>query len=193
MTHAVCTVGYPGAGKTAAQEPAEALGIPVVVMGNRVRERATNAFEQGEHDIEYETKSEFIGKWATAQRDKHGDAVVADWTVDYVQTNVDSEQVFIDGMRSVDELAVFEEAFDSVLVIYVEASPETRLERLQTRGRDGEETFTMDDLRERDAREDDWGVASVVEEADVTIPNEESLEAFEKRVRETLENEVLPT
>ena len=187
MKTCICTVGYPGAGKTAAQKPAKERGIPVVVMGNRVRGRALSnipdsKLEKAEASDVNPSKSDLIGEWATEQREVHGDAVVAEWTVEYVENRIESDTVLVDGMRSIAERDVFENAFENVVVLFVEASFETRLRRLQNRGRDGEDAFSAKDLEERDGREDEWGVAEVIKTADTTITNESTVGEFHEEV-----------
>lgn len=209
MVRLLCVVGYPGSGKSAAADiAAEAWNIPVVVMGNLVRERAERDLDAilsaddrqsaVEATIDSDSplreqlertdfsRSSLIGAWATAQRNKYGDTVVAEWTAQSIQEGSDAETVLVDGVRSLAEYEVFEKTFTDVELIHITAPFETRLERLRNRGRDGEGEFTPQDLRERDQREDDWGVSKVIETADVTIENTGSLEDYEMALERVL-------
>lgn len=213
MVRVICVVGYPGSGKSVAGEVADSeFDVPAVEMGNRVRERAevecadllaadgqSESIEtwlqmgeplreelrddDGKLDL---SRSNVIGSWATVQRDLHGDEVVAKWTAEYIDENVDADTVLVDGVRSCEEYEVFAESFEDVEVVHISTPFDTRLERLQERGRDGEDEFTTTDLKDRDAREEDWGVEEIVERADVTVENTGTLEEYKADLRETL-------
>lgn len=179
MTQIYCFTGLPGAGKSAASSLAADAGHPVVEMGNVVRDRARTAL--GEN-----ATSEAIGNWATDHRDEHGNDVFARYTADDVEAYVDDghEVVVIDGLRTPNELSVFRDRFEDVTVVFVKAAFETRLARIQTRGREDEGDFTADDLRDRDQRERDWGVSDLLEDGhyDVCLENEGTYEEFEENV-----------
>lgn len=182
MTQVYCIVGYPGAGKTAGAEVAEDLDIPVTSMGNQVRRRASEVLEE-------DADSDDIGEWATEQREKNGDDIVAQWTAEHI-LGLQSDKVVIEGVRSVDEVDVFESHFDEVNIVHVHAPFETRLQRLQDRGRDGEEEFTESDLQNRDDREDGWGVAEMLDTVDaVRLDNTRSFEEFKEEMRSVLSND----
>lgn len=187
MTSIITSVGYPGAGKSVLADVLENKGIPSVSMGDILRSKFEMADKEGKvkeqiEDYENKNKSTRLGQWATKQREINGSDVVAKWTTEYIKKELSSSVVFVDGLRSADELNVFEDQFDDVNVIYVEASRETRLERLQSRGRDGEGSFSMEDLIERDKREEDWGLKDIKNYVDFTIENEGTLEEFESEV-----------
>lgn len=191
MTNLITTVGYPGAGKSEVTNVAQELDIATVSMGDQIRARFKAAFETLDEarealDMEDVTKGELMGEWASNQREMYGNDIVAKWTVEHIQTSVDSNLVVVDGMRSTDELGVFHMNFDDVVVVHVSCPREIRYERLKERKREGEEKLTEEKLRERDKREDDWGVASVIERADAEIENDSTLEEFEKQVSELL-------
>lgn len=177
-----CVVGYPGSGKSEAASIADELGYQTFSMGNCVKKRARE--ELGE-DID----SDAIGEWATEQREKHGKSVVAEWTLDKIEKNIapQTEVIVIDGLRSLEALKKFEEAFLDVRLLYVSAPRWLRLLRLKERGRDGEDAFTLQDMKERDEREDDWGVKSLLEERSlIEIENTASLTIFQEKIQEVL-------
>lgn len=179
MTTIVTSVGYPAAGKSVVSNWMEERDIPVVSMGNRLRNRFDQVdIEKLEQEFGCRDKSSLLGKWATKQREEYGKEIVADWTCEYIESNIDSEIVFVDGLRSREELSVFTNRFESVEVILVEADEEERLDRIRERGREGESSFTMEDLRERDEREESWGLNQVVEEADYVVENNGTIDEF---------------
>lgn len=165
--------GRPGAGKSVATGVASSLRYEVVAMGDVVRNRARDALGP-------EVSSEAIGQWAAEQRAEDGPGVVAEYTADRIE-EIDSDvETVVDGIRTPAEAEVFEQHFGKVSVVLITAPFETRLERLQERGRDGEDEFSATDLRARDAREVEWGLAEL--DADEVIVNDESLEEFEEQV-----------
>lgn len=209
MVRIICVVGYPGAGKSVATDVAEECGIATTAMGDQVRERAERELQGAlsadtqqealaslSDDVRAELESEgedldlsrssLIGTWATVQRERHGDEVVAEWTAQYIREHVESDTVLVDGVRSCEERDVFQTEFETVEVVHVDAPFQTRLRRLQERGRDGEDEFTSEDLVQRDDREDSWGVGEIVEEADITVKNTRTLEEYKTELRRIL-------
>lgn len=193
MTTIITSVGYPGAGKSELADFLENHGINRISMGNVLRDKFEEARQDGlvEEQVdgyEHKNKSDLLGDWATKQREIHGADIVAQWTTKYIKDNIGSDTVFVDGLRSPDELSVFQDNFDSVNVIYVHANKTTRLERLQERDRDGEGSFTMRDLEERDSREEEWGMKNIKPHTDYSIDNEGSLEEFRNKIQDLLDN-----
>jgi dephospho-CoA kinase len=92
----------------------------------------------------------------------------------------------VDGCRSMDEVNAFRSLTDDVVVIAITSSPEARYERLVKRGRDDAPSNT-DEFSGRDEREIGWGLAKVIALADVTVPNESTLEVFRKLSKDALE------
>lgn len=193
MTTVITSVGYPGAGKSELAEVVEDRGIHAISMGNVLRDRFDKADKNGDvaeqiDNYNDKNKSTVLGEWATMQREVHGNDIVAQWTTEYIERNLEDDTVFVDGLRSVDELEVFQTNFHNVFVIYVEAERDTRLERLQNRGRDGEEKFTIEDLEQRDKREDDWGLNHIKQHTDYSITNEGTLEEFHDSIIDVIED-----
>lgn len=171
-----CVVGYPGAGKSTVEELASDEGHTTIQMGAEVKRRARA--EMGD-----EATSDDIGEWATEQREINGETVVARWTAERLNELETTPVMVIDGVRSVDELEVFEKRFENVEVVYVSTDFDERLRRLQERGRDGEDKFEVSDLERRDAREDSWGVANLLDEVEYTeIENNGTFEEFKNAV-----------
>lgn len=187
MVSVYCFLGYPGSGKSVASTLATERSLPVFSMGDIVRERANEA-------LGCDATGSAIGEFATAQRDEHGVEVFAHAICEEIHSEADdAERIVIDGVRTPEELAVFEEEFDEVHTVFITASFETRLSRLQERGREDEGSMTEQDLIERDAREDSWGVARVLQRDDYqTIENESSLDSFKEQVAALLQSSEQP-
>ncbi|MFB6136550.1 MAG: AAA family ATPase [Halobacteriaceae archaeon] len=175
------TVGLPGSGKGEAAAVAREADVPVVTMGDVVREACR---ERGVDPAEHH------GEVARRLREEGGEGAIAERTVPAVRDHLASgaETVLIDGLRSPAELERFREEFgDDFRLVSVEAPFEVRLERLGERGRD-ETDLDEERLREREARELDFGMGEVMDGADVVVENAGSLESFRERVRELLED-----
>jgi dephospho-CoA kinase len=188
MSKIVTSVGYPAAGKSVVADWMNNNGIPVVSMGDRLRERFKQVNEDTlKKEFNSNDKSSLLGKWATKQREIYGQQIIAEWTYEYIDNNINSDIIFIDGLRSKAELDVFQNNFEDVNVILIQAKRQERLKRIQERGREGESEFTIDDLIERDKREESWGLKEVTEEADYIIHNNDSLEEFQDKIDLTIQ------
>lgn len=173
----VATVGMPGSGKGEFADVADDLGYPVVRMGDVIREEADR---RG-----VEASDANLGAIATELREAHGDDVIARRCVDVVEDR-GADVVVIDGIRGIDEVATFREAFgDDLVLVAVEAPFETRLDRLDDRGR-SDDVASEEALHQRDERERGYGMDEAIEAADTLITNDGSLGAFRARSRELL-------
>ena len=176
----VGVVGMPASGKTEAAEVAHEEGVPVVSMGDVIRE------EVELRGLEPTDKN--MGRVGVALREKEGDEAVAQRCASEIR-NKDASVVLVDGVRSADEAEFFREEFgEDFVLVAVEAPFETRLERVRERGR-SDDADAADELRERDERELGYGMGEAIEEADVTIQNDGSLEEFREEFRGVLTGE----
>lgn len=184
MQTAIGVIGYPSSGKSQLTEIAVDCGFTSVVMGDAVREKAkdrwSNRIEKADKGVSDETVSDVYGEFASTARKKEGSGVVARWCVSEIE-QIDGP-VLIDGLRSVEECQVFEQVVN-VKLVFVHAPAVIRLERMQNRGRDGEDTFTADGLLQRDARENQWGLDELVQHADCTIHNCTTEASFHENAR----------
>lgn len=177
------TVGLPGSGKGEAAAVARERGVPVVTMGDVIREECRR------RDLD---PAEHHGRIARALREEDGLAAIAERSLPHVEAALESSDVvLVDGLRSVVELEAFREAFgDDFVLVSVEAPFETRAERLGARARDDSD-LDREALREREERELGFGMGDVMDRADVTVENTDSLEAFRERVEQVLRGEAI--
>ncbi|GAA0508451.1 Dephospho-CoA kinase [Halorubrum aquaticum] len=174
------TVGLPGSGKGEAANVAEAAGVPVVVMGDVIREECrARGLDPAEHH----------GRIAGVLREEEGDDAIAARTIPRIREAAEegeTDTVLVDGLRSTVELERFREAFgDGFTLVAIHAPFELRAERLGERGRDDSDS-DLEALRERDEREIALGLGETLDHADVEIDNTGTLEAFRERVRKVL-------
>ena len=159
----------PGSGKTTISEIVKEMGIPVIVMGDVVREEARI------RGIEPTPKN--LGKLMIELREKMGANVIAKRCVDKIK-ELNSKIVLVEGVRSLEEVEEFRKVGD-VKIVAVHSSPKTRYERLSRRGR-SDDPKSWEEFGERDLRELDVGIGRVISLADEMIINEGALEDLKK-------------
>ncbi|MEE9593327.1 MAG: AAA family ATPase [Thermoplasmata archaeon] len=172
---ALCVTGMPGSGKEAFLELAAERGLPVIRMGDVVRQEADR------RGIDLTDVG--VGGMADREREQHGMDIWAHRTLERIAT----DRVIIDGLRSLEELDTFTQRFtDGVVLVAVHASQKTRYQRIARRARqddiDSETAF-----RTRDRRELRWGLGGVIALADEIVVNEGDLEAFRAEAGSILE------
>jgi len=176
-------VGLPGSGKSEAAEVAADVGVPVVTMGDVIRE------ECRERGLDPATDH---GTVAKALREENGPGAIAERSLPIIERErEDSETVLVDGIRSDVEVAAFRDAFgESFVLVEISAPFDVRAERLDLRGRDASVEEGGESLEERDERELGFGMGEAMEMADVTVANTDSLALFQRRIRTLLEEGV---
>lgn len=169
-------VGYPASGKGEFSRIAADAGIPVVVMGDIIRNRTRAAG--------LELTDENVGATARALRAELGMDAVAILTAEEIK-KLDVETAVIDGIRGDAEISYFRSVFETFTLIFIKADFAIRLSRMQGRGRTDDST-TKESLAARDAREESFGLARAVAEADITLVNETDRDSFEEAIRNTV-------
>jgi dephospho-CoA kinase len=172
------TVGLPGSGKGEAAAVAREAGIPVVTMGDVIREACR---ERGLDPAERH------GEVAKRLRAEGGPAAIADESLPRIEEALEgSDTVLVDGLRSLAEVERFEDAFgDDFVLVSIQAPFEVRADRLLDRGRDDTD-LDREALREREERELGFGMGEVIDRADVTVENVDSIESFRETISELL-------
>jgi dephospho-CoA kinase len=173
------TVGLPGSGKSEAAAVAEELGVPVVTMGDVIRQECRDrGLDPATHH----------GEIARTLREENGPSAVAERSLPVIREKLkESDAVLVDGIRSDAEVDIFENAFgEDFLLVSIEAPFEARAERLDLRGRDAGADAGGESLAERDERELGFGMGEAMKRADITIENDRTLEAFHERIRTLL-------
>jgi dephospho-CoA kinase len=172
-------VGLPGSGKSEAANVAVDMGVPVVTMGDVIRQACRDRGLDPATDH---------GRVATALREENGPAAIAERSLPIIEERrEDSDTVVVDGIRSDVEVGAFREAFgEAFLLVEVDAPFEVRAQRLDLRGRDAGAEDGGESLEDRDERELGFGMGEAMAMADVTIENTETLAAFQRNVRTLL-------
>jgi dephospho-CoA kinase len=173
------TVGLPGSGKGELAEVAREAGIPVVTMGDIIREECRTRGLDPATDH---------GQIAKALREEEGDDAIAARSLPVVEDHLESNDVVVvDGLRSGVELDRFRDAFgDEFVLVSVEAPFETRVERLTDRGRDASDT-DVEELKKRERRELDFGMDDAMDRADLVVENTGTLEEYHETITRLFE------
>ena len=172
-------VGLPGSGKSEAATVARERDIPVVTMGDVIRQACRDrGLDPATHH----------GEMARTLREENGPDAIAQRSLPRIREHLaDSETVLVDGIRSDVEVERFVEAFgEEFLLVEITAPDEERAERLDLRGRDASAEAGGESIEKRDERELGFGMGEAMAVADCTVRNDGTLEAFHERVRTLL-------
>jgi dephospho-CoA kinase len=170
-------VGLPASGKGEFAKIAAGKGIPVIVMGDMIRKAVSEAG--------FEPNDTNFGKTANRLRAEGGMDAIAKLCIPEIQKQ-SAPLVLIDGIRGDAEVALFRHHFSGFVLISIDSSFENRLARIAVRARSDDFT-SADALRNRDEREQKWGLLCALESADMHISNEGTLEEFSRAVSALLE------
>jgi len=163
--------GMAGSGKTTLSDMLRENGFTVFTMGDVIR-----------HEVRMRNQPptpENLGKMAEQIRKTGGDAAVAKKCIPLIIGEPNSK-VALDGVRSLDEVYAFQEAFNTFLVA-VHASPESRYQRLKGRGR-SDDPSNRQIFRERDHRELGFGMGNAIALSDYIILNDDGIENLEREL-----------
>lgn len=163
--------GMAGSGKTTLANLLREKDYAIYTMGDVIR-----------HEVRMrnqEPTPENLGKMAEQIRKTGGDAAVAQKCIPLI-IGEPNNKVAIDGVRSLEEVYTFQEAFDTYLVA-IHSSPETRYQRLKSRGR-SDDPPNRQVFRERDRRELGFGMGDAIALSDYIILNYNSLDTLEREL-----------
>ncbi len=164
--------GLPGSGKSSALIAVEDLGI-IITMGDVIRKEAINK--------NIEPNNENLGKIAKELRERGGDAIVAEKSVEMIK-NQTNKVIFVDGIRSLSEIEVFRRYW-KFPVIAIETSDYLRYKRIKKRAR-SDDSKTLIEIMKRDKRELGFGLKEVINKANYKIMNDSSKEELKEITRE---------
>jgi dephospho-CoA kinase len=126
-----------------------------------------------------------FGATANRFRAERGMDAIARLCIPVIQKQT-APLVLIDGIRGDAEVALFRKHFSDFVLIAIDSSFENRLARIAVRARSDDFT-SADGLRNRDEREQKWGLLQALKSADRHISNKGTLEEFAHAVRALLE------
>ena len=162
----IIITGMPGAGKSELADAFHEIGIPVIVMGDVIRNETKN---RG-----LEPNPENTKKVMLELRELCGPGAVAKHCLDTLH-ELSSDTIVIEGCRSIAEVDVFDDFADEVVIVCVHSSPKERYSRLRERNR-ADAPKSWDVFKERDLREISVGLGGVIALSDIMLVNEGTLE-----------------
>ena len=182
--------GLPGSGKSVVSRVAKKLNIPLVRMGDVIRE-------------ESKKRNQKTGEVAVELRKEYGEFVVAERCIQTIKNHLNSFNrsskikvpiskcniFMIEGIRSQYEIEIFKKNFKDFKVIAVHSTPKTRFKRLKKRMRP-DDSIEESEFLLRDERELNFGIGNVIATADYMIVNEGPLKKIKGIIRSILENEM---
>jgi len=169
-------VGLPASGKGEFSRIARAAGIPVVVMGDVIRDTVSRAG--------LPLTDQNLGAAANRLRNEEGMAAIAKRTLPAIEAQ-ESPVVLVDGIRGDAEVDFFRAHFPCFTLVGVDAPFPVRLARLNSRGR-ADDRLDAGDLTARDAREVSWGLGRALAQSDHLIGNSGTMEEFEREAHRLL-------
>jgi dephospho-CoA kinase len=169
-------VGLPASGKGEFSKIAEEMGIPVVVMGDMIRHAVK--------ECGLDPTDTNLGAIANRLRKERGMDAIAYLCIPEIQRQT-APLVLVDGIRGDDEVRLFRKIFLKFTLICIESSFENRLARVAARNR-SDDFRTADELRTRDERELGWGLGKALNQADMQITNNGTLDEFSVAVHTLL-------
>lgn len=172
----IVLAGLPGAGKSVVANVARELGLPVISLGDVVRDEVT---QRG-----LEPTLENVLGVANELRRKFGRDAIAKLALERIVRACNSSCIIVvDGVRSLDEVEAINKQIDKkVFILAIHSSQKTRFERILARGRQGDPR-TLEDFRRRDFEELSWGLGNVIALADKVIVNEGRIEELISEAR----------
>ena len=166
--------GMPWSGKSEAVKIAKDSGIHVFRMGDFVWK------EVERRNLTLNPKN--VGFVAQDMREKYGNTIWAEKTVEAIKKKGDVDFIVIDGIRSLQEVSFFRAYLsNSFHLVAIQASDESRHSRAKLRKR-ADDSINDDEILKRDERERKWGIEQVIENADIVIFNESTLDEFRKKI-----------
>lgn len=161
----VALTGMPGAGKTTVADYLARKGIPLLIMGDVVREAAQN---DG-----LEPTSDNLAKLMLRLREKNGPEAIAYLISNKIKTmkhqNAEFHVVIVDGIRSMSEIQVLKRV-GNVKLLAIHGSTLTRYSHIRERAR-SDVPSNIGEFNKRDSVEMGVGISDAIALADETISN----------------------
>ena len=172
----VLIAGLPGAGKTTVAKILAEKGVPVLSMGDAMREEARR---QGRPD-DIDSMRGFM----VQLRKERSEVVVAELVIQKLR-EVNAPLVIIDGIRSEEELEAFRRVAGKMLLVLVESDLQRRFQRLSKRGRP-DDPKKVEDLRRRDDTELTVGLEKLMSREGTRITNDGDLASLKRKTIELI-------
>jgi dephospho-CoA kinase len=150
------------------------MGIPVVIMGDIIRQAVIEA------DLPLSDLN--MGEVSRRMREREGMDAIARRCIPVIEAT-GAPVVLVDGIRGDAEVMAFRRHFADFILVGIDSPFETRLRRLSERGRP-DDLLDGEELLLRDRREVSFGLGNALAMADFQVRNDGTLEAFTATVRD---------
>ncbi len=172
-------VGAPAAGKTEAASVAKEMGIPVITMGEVIREELRKR--------SLPLNDENAGRVANELREREGMDAIAKRCIPLIKDvegkKAERTVIVVDGIRGIAEVETFKKEFgDDFVLVRVDAPLQLRYKRIKSRGR-GDDVLSVEEFKNREKRELGWGMEEAMKKADKVVKNEGYLEEFKEQIK----------
>jgi dephospho-CoA kinase len=182
-------IGAPASGKTVAATVAKDWGIPVITMGDVIREELQRR--------NLPVTDENAGSIANEFRANEGLDAIAKRCIPRIHdlmvsggNEAGNKFIVVDGIRGIAEVEAFKREFGANFVLVLVDTPlSLRYTRIKNRGR-GDDALAFEEFQAREVRENRWGMGEAMKQADHVVRNEGSLRAFKEQIKELLQNPV---
>jgi len=172
----IAFAGMPFSGKSESVKIAKEQNIPVIRMGDMIWE------ETKKQRLELNDKN--VGIIANNMRKKHGMDIWAKKTIEKIKKIKNTNILVIDGIRNLEEVETFKKNLgDDFLLVAIQVSDKLRYKRAMNRNRK-DDSKDLAKIKERDNREINWGLNTVIASADMIISNEGSLEELQNKIKQ---------
>ena len=176
----IAFTGMPFSGKTEAVKIVSNMNIDVIRMGDIVWE------EVEKKGVKLNDKN--VGLIANQMREEFGQNIWAIKTIKKIKSNYKKSTIIIDGIRNCEEVNTFKRILtNNFTLIAIISSDENRYQRALTRGRK-DDSKILNEIKERDKRENSWGIKDVIKLADNTVSNDGSLKDLRLKIIEIIKN-----
>jgi len=175
----IAFTGMPFSGKTEAINVVKKMNIPIIRMGDIVWEEVeSKGLELNENNVGYV---------ANEMRKKKGKEIWAKKTIKKIKSKNLIDTIIIDGVRSLEEVKYFKKILgDNFILISIDASDRLRYKRALMRNRK-DDSKSIKSIIERDQREINWGLKSLIKSADISILNDSSKIELHKKIKKIIE------
>jgi dephospho-CoA kinase len=171
--------GMPGSGKSVFAEVARKKGVPVISLGDVVREEVVKRGLEP-------TLTNLLIVANDLRRTLGKDAIAKLATSKISSACLNNCVIVVDGVRSLEEVETLKKSVDAhFMIVAIHASPKTRFTRIVLRGRQGDPK-NFEEFKKRDFEELAWGMGNVIALADAILINEDTLEQFISNVESFL-------
>ncbi|HTH23445.1 MAG TPA: AAA family ATPase [Nitrososphaeraceae archaeon] len=157
--------GMPGAGKSTLAKLLIKKGMPVVIMGDAVREAAKRA--------NLEMTDANLGNLMIRLRKEKGSGAIAYLVLDRIRSIIVSSPnmnaIIVDGIRNIEEMKVLG-SLGAVKLLAIHGSSLVRFKHVKARAR-SDAPDKEDDFSERDRRELTVGISEAIALADESVSN----------------------